>query len=101
MEYLPLYIAGGLIGLILLFILILSAGPFVIFPILGLVTIVIFGFEHWILALLTFVAVIYAISSINPRLGNERGYKIGELLRVNIISSIIIVIFFIISLIIN
>src|SRR3989344_6005759 len=101
MEYLSLYIAGGVIGLILLVILIMAGGLLVIFPILGVVTIIIFGFEHWILALLTFVAVIYAISTMNLLLGNERGYKIKELLRVNITSSIIIVGFFIISLIID
>jgi hypothetical protein len=101
MEYLPLFIAGGVIGLILLVALILVAGPFVIFPILGLATIVIFGFEHWILALLTFVAVIYAISTMNIRAGEARGYKIFELARVSIISSIVIMGLFITALVIN
>ncbi len=101
MEYSPLYIAVSLIGLILLLVLIIAGGPFIIFPILGIATIIIFGFEHWILALLTFVAVIYAISTINPRIGNTQGYKTTELVRVNIISSLVIIGFFIISLLIN
>lgn len=101
MEYLPLYIAGGVIGLVLLVILIMAGGPFVIFPILGVVTLVIFGFEHWILTLLTFVAVIYAISTMNPHIGEAKGYKMFELVRINIISSIIIVGLFITALVIN
>ncbi|OGI59696.1 hypothetical protein A2814_01355 [Candidatus Nomurabacteria bacterium RIFCSPHIGHO2_01_FULL_38_19] len=101
MEYLSLYIAGGVIGLILLVILIMAGGLLVIFPILGVVTIIIFGFEHWILTLLTFVAVIYAISTMNLRAGEAKGYKMFELARVSIISSIIIVGLFITALVIN
>ncbi len=101
MEYLPLFIVGGVIGLILLVILIMAGGPFVIFPILGVVTMAIFGFDHWILTLLTFVAVIYAISTMNPRVGEAKGYKMLELVRMSIISSIIIVGLFITALVIN
>jgi hypothetical protein len=101
MENLPLFIGGGVIGLILLVILVMAGGPFVVFPLLGVVTMVIFGFDHWILASLTFVAVIYAVSTMNPHVGEAKGYKMFEIVRVLIISSVIIVGLFITALVIN
>lgn len=103
MEYLPLFIAGSIIGLILLTILIIAGGLFIIFPILGLVTLVILGFNHWILSLFTLAAVIYAISTINPYLEEViwNGYKPSELVRINFFSSIIIVGLFITALVIK